>query len=231
LLALIALSPALLDRERTAALLWPELPAQRSRGNLRNALWRLRNACPALLRDDSERFELSPAVRVDVQELTRLASGLDASATDGPNLLEVDARGLLAELLPGWQDDWLIVERERLHGLALHALEQLALLRSAAGRAIEALDAAYLAVGADPLRESAVSALIRVHVAQGNRIEALRAYMSFRERIREELGVTVEPMPELRRHLVEGFRFGEVDDDDDGLPIDRIARRGRKPGT
>jgi hypothetical protein len=52
--------------------------------------------------------------------------------------------------------------------------------------------------------------------------------MSFGERIREGLGVTVEPMPELRRHLVEGFRFGEVDDD--GLPIDRMARRGRKPG-
>lgn len=219
LAALVALSPGPLDRERAAEQLWPDLPGERSRGNLRNALWRLRQTCPVLLLDDSHRLEIAPAVRVDVQELARLALDLDASTGADAALLGVDAKGLLAELLPGWQDSWLAVERERVRGLALCALEQLALLRSAAGRSIEALDAAYLAVGADPLRESAVSALIRVHLAQGNRIEALRAYTAFRTRIREELGMAVEPMPDLQRYLADGFRLGDHHRTD-GLPPD-----------
>jgi DNA-binding SARP family transcriptional activator len=223
LLALTALSPAPLDRERAAVQLWPELSAERSRGNLRNALWRLRRACPALLADDQERLCLSPTVRVDVHDLTGLARDLDACTDLDAGLLGIDAKGLLAELLPGWQDDWLTVERERVRGVALHALEHLALLRSAAGRSIEAMDAAYHAVAADPLRESAVSALVRVHLAQGNRIDALRAYTSFRTRIRDELGIAVEPMPELQRHLAEGFRVGDHDEAD-GLPLDSIER-------
>lgn len=206
LLALIALSPSLLDRERAADQLWPGLPPERARGNLRNALWRIRSACPALLEESSTHLRLSSTVPVDVHELTRIALGLDQHMDTDEAFRGVEARDLLAELLPGWQDEWLVVERERLHSVALHALEQLALLRSAAGRPVEALDAAYLAVQADPLRESAVSALIQVHLAQGNRIEALRAYTLFRTRVREELGVAVEPIPRLRQHLVDAFR-------------------------
>jgi DNA-binding SARP family transcriptional activator len=77
------------------------------------------------------------------------------------------------------------------------------------GRHCEALEAAYAAVRAEPLRESAHRTVVRVHLAQGNLAEALRAYEFFRTLVHEELGVPpteqmtrlVQHIPRLRRAL------------------------------
>jgi DNA-binding SARP family transcriptional activator len=55
------------------------------------------------------------------------------------------------------------------------------------------------AVAAEPLRESAHSALIRLHLAEGNRSEALRQYCRYRRLLRAELGV--EPTAALDQLL------------------------------
>jgi DNA-binding SARP family transcriptional activator len=117
--------------------------------------------------------------------------------------LEVPDAGLQGELLPGWYDDWVLLERERLRQLRLHALEELAARLTAAGRYGDALQAAYGAVRTEPLRESALRTVVRVHVAEGNIAEALRAYERFRTLIADELGVP--PTPQLVR-LVQDIR-------------------------
>jgi DNA-binding SARP family transcriptional activator len=86
------------------------------------------------------------------------------------------------ELLPGWYEDWVLVERERLRQLRMHALEALAEKLTEAGRYGVAMQAAYAAVRADPVRESAHRAVVRVHLAEGNVLEALRAYELTRRR-------------------------------------------------
>ena len=118
-----------------------------------------------------------------------LDSGADvggiASADPGPP----------AELLPGWYDEWVLLERERLCQLRMHALEAWAGKLAAAGRYGEAIQAACAAVGVEPLRESAHRALVRVHLAEGNVAEAVRAYESFRALLAAELGV--EPTAQM----------------------------------
>ena len=52
------------------------------------------------------------------------------------------------------------------------------------------------AVAAEPLRESAQRALIRAHLAEGNRSEALRQYRSYESLLRDELGL--EPTSDLK---------------------------------
>jgi DNA-binding SARP family transcriptional activator len=47
----------------------------------------------------------------------------------------------------------------------------------------------------EPLRESAHRALVRVHLAQGNVAEAVRAYESFRALLAADLGV--EPTAQM----------------------------------
>jgi DNA-binding SARP family transcriptional activator len=69
----------------------------------------------------------------------------------------------------------------------------------ASGRYGEAVQAAYGAVRADPLRESAHRAVVRVHLAEGNLGEAVHAYDSFRTRLADELGVT--PTPQMSQLL------------------------------
>jgi DNA-binding SARP family transcriptional activator len=114
---------------------------------------------------------------------------------------------LLGELLPGWYDDWVLLERERLRQLRMQALEAVAARLAFLGRHCEALEAAYAAVRAEPLRESAHRTVVRVHLAQGNLAEALRAYDFFRTMVEDELGVPpteqmtrlVQDIPRLRR--------------------------------
>ena len=94
------------------------------------------------------------------------------------------------DLLPGWDEDWLLLERERIRQLHLHALEALAHRLRARGRYAEAVDAALAAVTAEPLRESAQSALISVHLAEGNVTEAYRQYDSYTALLWAELRIT-----------------------------------------
>lgn len=102
------------------------------------------------------------------------------------------------ELLPGWYDDWVLLERERLRQLRLHALEMLADKLACAGRYGEAVQAACAAVRTEPLRKSAHRAVVRVHLAEGNTVEAMRTYGAFRDMLAHELGVVpTEQMEEL----------------------------------
>ena len=80
------------------------------------------------------------------------------------------------DLLPDWNEDWVLIERERFRQARLHALEALCDRFSEAGRMMPAIQAGLAAVTADPFRESAHRALIRTHLREGNRSEALRQY-------------------------------------------------------
>lgn len=107
---------------------------------------------------------------------------------------EIDVRVLEGELLPDWYDDWVVFERERLRELRLHALESLALRMCKDGRYGDAVEAIYAALRGDALRESAHRHLIRIHLAEGNRAEALRDVERYRHSLR---GLGIDPSPDL----------------------------------
>jgi DNA-binding SARP family transcriptional activator len=98
-------------------------------------------------------------------------------------------RADFAELLPGWYDDWAIFERERIRQLLLHALEALTRHLVEERRGAEAVTVATTTVAAEPLRESAQRVLITTHLAEGNLVEARRAYEAYSSLVRRELGV------------------------------------------
>jgi DNA-binding SARP family transcriptional activator len=103
------------------------------------------------------------------------------------------------DLLPGWYDDWVLLERERIRQLQLHVLELATheLLRS--GRYAAALDLALTALQMEQTRESAHRLVIRVHLAEGNAGEAWRQYERCRDVLARELGVA--PSEQLRAML------------------------------
>src|SRR5207249_4971352 len=146
---------------------------------------------------------LADHVEVDVQRLSdrtrRLILGTplpdDLSPTDFP----ADAIALLSM----WQDDWAIIERERMRQRVLHAMEALSRNLSETGRHDEAVQVARTVVAAEPLRESAHRVLIGTCLARGDRAGADRAFAAFQALIRSELGA--EPSDELTR-LMAGIR-------------------------
>lgn len=187
LVALLGLSrhPA---RTAVAGQLWPDVSEKHAHGSLRSALWRLQKAAPGLVDVSGDALSLAPGVRVDVREMTDWAHrALDPRGdVEWASFPDV---GLSAELLPGWYDDWVLIERERCRQLRMYALEGVADKLAAKGRYGEAVQVACAAIREEPLRETAYRTLVRIHVADGNVAEAIRTYESFRELLVKELGV------------------------------------------
>ncbi len=103
-------------RERLAGLIWPDIPDADARRNLRRALWHIRKATqghPPLRADDINiAFEAGQDVQVDALLLTKKLSP-ERTVEELVQVVSV-YRG---ELLPGFYDEWIIVERERLHAV------------------------------------------------------------------------------------------------------------------
>ncbi|SNX55711.1 DNA-binding SARP family transcriptional activator [Streptomyces sp. TLI_55] len=181
------------SRSVLAGTLWPEVTEGHARGSLRTALWKLPRDESSLVECHGDTLLVTPALRVDVHTLTRTALGVVQG--DGTALHALPLLGLLTgeDLLPGWDEDWVLLERERLRQLRLHALDALAEALTRQGRPALAVEVAWAAVRAEPLRESAHRALVSAHLAEGNVGEAVRHYEAFCRLLDEELGVGPSP--------------------------------------
>jgi DNA-binding SARP family transcriptional activator len=158
---------------------------------LRSALWRI----PApggvsLLAASGAHLWLNARVQVDLHAAIARAQAL----LDRPHLnaAAIDVASELChfsgDLLPGWYDDWLVLERERFHCLRLQVLDRLGEQLCAHGRFGEALRVGLAAVQAEPLRETAHRLVIRSHLEQGNIAEAIRQYQFYERTLACELG-------------------------------------------
>jgi DNA-binding SARP family transcriptional activator len=186
LVAFLALSGPR-DRDFVAGTLWSDSSQLRAHANLRNALWRLRRAGGELVSATPDQLGLS-GTSIDVDDLITYATDLlnDPAAP-------IDARrsGLLAGpgLLPGWYEDWVQEQRDRLDQLRVEALERLSARLLSARLLALAAETARAAIRLDPLRESARCRLIDAQLAESNLAGAVREYRQFHTLLTRELGV------------------------------------------
>jgi DNA-binding SARP family transcriptional activator len=144
------------------------------------------------------RLCLRAGVQVDVRTLTAFGRAADQPGRSILALLTgMSWFDLSLDLLPDWYEDWLVDDREGVRQLRLHALERMTDELSLSGRHAEAIQAALAAVRLEPLRETAHAALIRAHLAEGNRSEALRQFARYQAILETELAV--EPSESIRR--------------------------------
>ena len=195
LLVFLALQRRYVERGWLAGLLWPDGEDSRAMGNLRSALWRLRCAGVDILEASKWTIKLRDDIQTDVEAFDQWAARLIDHAPRDEDLKIPPCLVEALDFLPGWPDDWLIMERERMRYRALHALESLSRCLSDMGRFREAVEAITIAVCADPLSDGAQRALIDAHLAQGNVVEARRCCDAYLATIRRELGM--EPPPYL----------------------------------
>jgi DNA-binding SARP family transcriptional activator len=194
LLALLAIRDRPVARSALAGTLWPDATEDHAYASLRSALSRLEGIRRTVVRVTTQELELADGVSVDIREARALAHRLVSPGSVRDR--DIDERAiemLSADVLPDWYDDWAVVEAEEWRQLRLHALDALAGRLTAAGHYADATSAALAAVKAEPLRETAHAALIRVYLAEGNRAEALRAYEHYRQLLRDELGLESTP--------------------------------------
>jgi DNA-binding SARP family transcriptional activator len=174
-------------RTAVAGQLWPDVSDEHAHASLRSAVWRLGRAAPGLVEASKGALRLAPGVSVDVRDLRAWCARVLPPQVPAAEVLPDPA--LQGDLLPGWYDDWVLLEREQLRQLRMHALEAVAARLAAVGHYGAAVQAAHLALRADPLRETAHRTLVRLHLAEGNVADAVRAYRRFREMLHDELGV------------------------------------------
>ena len=203
LVAFLAINSHSSRRDHVASTLWLDESEHRAIASLRSAIWRLRLVAPEALEVNVSHVRLADCVRVDLHEAQRLAHRLMDGGEDTP---EVGAEQILeGDVLPDWYDEWIVLAREIHRQLRLHALEALCVRLTKLGMHGRAVQSGLLAVGAEPLRETAHAVLIRAHLAEGNRSQALRQFDNYRRVLRDELAL--DPSPEIRGLV----RFSEID--------------------
>ena len=190
--AFLAIHERPLQRPFVSGSLWPDVSDDRADGSLRSAIWRLRGVGFDVVTAQNGCIRLSPTIRIDMARLVGSAHRLaDLPASDLADL----AHGFECELLPDWYDDWICDWRERWRQIRFHALEEVAGWMIQSGECGRAIEVGLAAVRADPLRESAHRVVIKAHLAEGNREEAIRQFRAYERLVQLELGI--EPSPAL----------------------------------
>jgi DNA-binding SARP family transcriptional activator len=191
LLAYLALRRRPVARALASAQLWPDMPDEAGRANLRRALWHVPRGWIEAIGD-----ELALDAECDLDQ----AHGCAARAFDGGPLALDEIALLSSDILPGWHEEWVLPVQDAFHMLRVQALEAACRSMTCAGQLGLAIQAGTAAVEAEPLRESAAEALIDAHLAQRNRYQAVQCFRSLARRLDDELGV--EPDPALARRVV-----------------------------
>jgi predicted ATPase/DNA-binding SARP family transcriptional activator len=210
LLAYLVLNSGIAHRrEKLAGLLWPDATEANARSYLRKALWQARKSLAVgtksgedyLLADDiSISFNPNADYFLDAEAMT-CKSAETMSIEE-----QIEAVSVYhGELLPGFYDDWIILERERLRAVFEHNLQVLLEQLVEEGHWAETLDwgERWIALGCVP--EPAYRALMVAHAAQGNNAKVAATYERCVQSLREELGVeTSEQTKVLFQQLQEG---------------------------
>jgi DNA-binding SARP family transcriptional activator len=183
-------------RDAVAFRLWADHSEEHALACLRSTLWRLpKPDGAALVCTDNARVRLADHVEVDIAHRRREVATWANGEPMPPGLT---TRGFTADVLPGWYDDWLVLDRERHRQMRLHLLERMSTWLAGTGCYGEAIAAALEAVAADPLRESAHRCVVAAHLAEGNLHEAVRQTRHYLALL-DDAGLPATPSPALRR--------------------------------
>jgi predicted ATPase/class 3 adenylate cyclase len=193
-------------REKLAGLLWPDSLEETARDNLRHALWRMRKALESgssthFLRADDLTigFEKSADYRLDAAELGKVSE--NASADELMAVLS-EYQG---QLLPGFYDEWVVLEREHLYSIFEHNMARLMSLLQEEKRWLDILDwgERWIKLGQKP--EPAYRALMSAHAAKGDMSKVAAIYERCVKSLKE---FGVEPS-EQTRALYERLKTGK----------------------
>jgi LuxR family maltose regulon positive regulatory protein len=187
--------PQGLHKEAVGELFWPDHAPHKLHAIFHSTLYRLRRALPeqsVVFEDGVYYFDRETDYWFDVKVFDWL---LDRAAEEGHKgrrmALLTEALALYrGDYLGGVDGDWPILERERLRGRYLAALEELAGLGADQGDLQEAVELYQRLLGEAPYQESAHRGLMACYYRLGDRASAIRQYHRCVELLREELGLS-----------------------------------------
>lgn len=193
------------SREILAGLLWAEVPTEKSKKYLRQALWHLQAAMEAQTRVEGDGAVLSVEhnwvqlnaagglwldVAVFEQAFMRTHDSAGAElAADSVESLQEAVQLYRGDLLEGWYHDWCLYERERLQNMYLAMLDKLMCYYEAHQKFELGLLYGSIILRYDRAHERTHRQLMNLQYLSGNRTAALRQFERCVAALDEELGV------------------------------------------
>ena len=193
-------------REKLAGILWPDFADETARKNLRHELWRIRKAIST---QQSTTVDYLLAEEFAIAFNRESEYWLDAAQLERP---ELDLESLIAnlslyqgELLPGFYEDWIVLERERLQAIFDTKMEQLLgqLIAGERWMAVQEQAERWLSLG--HALEPAYRALMLSYGARGDMARVSSIYQRCMDDLDEKFGL--EPSAETRA-LYDGLLKG-----------------------
>jgi WD40 repeat protein/DNA-binding SARP family transcriptional activator len=178
-------------REQLAGMLWPDSAETNAKSSLRHALWRLRKTLREASLNNSD-YLLSNKINLSFnQQLPFWVDTLVLEKGRGqtPQELLEETAVYQGELLPGFYDDWILLERERLRTVfdrKMHRLLQCLIDEKSWEGVIEQSER-WISMGETP--EPAFRALMVAYASLGDKGKALTTFMRCLDALEHELGV------------------------------------------
>ena len=206
-------------RERLAGLLWPESTERNARKNLRQALWHLRKSI-------GERYLIA-----DTESIAFSSSSeywLDTAILEDPveQNMEMVVSLYEGELLPGYYEDWVLLERDRLSAVFERKIQRLLTQLLQDQRWTDARSWAERWISKGQIPEAAYRGLMVAFAATGELSKVESSYQRCVEALRVEIGV--DPSSETQA-LYEGLMAGNTE----SIPSkqDGLRREGPPRGS
>ena len=178
-------------REKLAGLLWPDSTEESARDYLRHGLWRIRKAIEAapargkaapyiIANDISISFNAESPYSLD----TAMLEDLDSNSASVDELMSTLSL-YDGELLPGFYDEWVVLEREHLQSIFEQKMGQLLELLESEFRWADLLNwgERWISFGQKP--EAAYRGLMSAHSALGDRVKLAATYERCTQSLRE----------------------------------------------
>lgn len=198
-------------REMLAGLLWPDSSDENARGYLRQGLWRIRKALESAgvpwqdyfqIDEISVSYKIDSGAFIDAEFLLQQKTGEDWSIEE----LEERVQIYTGELLPGFYDEWTILERERLKSAYDQKMRLLLNQFESAARWDDLLEWSERWVAMGHIPEPAYRALMIAHAVQGDTTGVTIAFQRCKKNLLEELGVAPsKELCETYQQLVQGI--------------------------
>ncbi len=201
-------------REELVEILWPGSDPAASKNRLSQALASLRRqfeppglAKGSVLVGDYRSVRLNPeAVVTDVGEYERCAKAIDSETPKALAKLREALSLYRGELLPGFYDEWIGPERQRLNDLYAAVLARAADVAEEEGDLNFACEGLVKLVALDPLNEENQQNLMMLYCRRGQPAQALQQYDSLASVLKSELG---SPPSALSQSLADKIRRGD----------------------
>ncbi len=225
------------SREALASLLWADTSTEKSKKYLRQALWHLHAALNSdngngtdVLLVDHDWLTLNPCSNLwtDVSDFERAFAGAEGIA--GRQLDAEKAHALKDavslyndDLLPGYYQDWILFERERLQNMYLLMLDKLIVYLQFRGEYEVAQGYGATILRYDPARERTHRQLMHLYSLGGDRTSALRQFERCVQALKQELGVKPERKTIELYERIKSDQMGHTESSDNNFSTPHTA--------